>query len=262
MNDIQASKQQGLDCSQAELEKYIKQKPQRASLTILSITRHSDVAHETLTFFQQSESGKMEFFFGLLSLCFGSPTDQKIFLEVCYEKVDPWEFRNGIDGKLIDRLPSLYSMALSRIGDRTEDMASHCFIGPHTGLSVRRCNVECLTKTCPCAFLVECVLNRSNKKPRQKSKKSASIFEERISVIRTRKGLVDDVYNPIFRDIILFFPYASIFFTGTRTMLPFQSHGHTIRIRNSTQLYPCRFRGYDCVIRQVNQQQVDISGKF
>jgi hypothetical protein len=86
-------------------------------------------------------------------------------------------------------------------------------------LPLRLCDVSPvdLTHVIHDAFLLDCTLSRTSKKPRANRE---STFSETVLRTRVSKGLVDPESDYLFRTLILYLPYAGCFFTMARQFTP------------------------------------------
>ena len=108
-------------------------------------------------------------------------------------------------------IESIFSCVLSGYNDCR---STHPILLPHR-LRLNGCLQSDLTQSLHDAFLIDCTLSRTTKKPRVKRE---STFTDTIIRTRVSGSLAECVNDHLFRTLIIYFPYAGCFFTTARQL--------------------------------------------
>ena len=228
-----------LTCTQETYAKYEKKKTQRISETVVAMSHRNESAHERMCYFVlDKDIDRIRMLSHLLQRCFGSYDDQDCFglsfeKEMIQRKVDMKDIPS-----VFARIPEIYNKAMDDVVETRDDVVSHSNIIPECcPMIVTQIPVGLVTKTIHNAFILECTLSRTRYREIRKKTThvSSSIFEDPVMMIRTNKNLCLDENDHLFRDIIILFPLAGVFYTCVRQ---FQELSRSSNITSSSVPLP------------------------
>ena len=202
------------------MKKYMRRQAEKPSHLTTKFSKPNESDHTEMCFFGIPDMDKVaKRLRDLLSLCLSSNDDRRMF-GICYTKVlKDYDITPTDLQTIMGKLPNMYEQMKDMVGEVTEDPASHCCFEDNK-LHVTECDPKFLTTRSPCAFLVECVLNRCqrHKGHRKYPKTVWSAFDDTIFHCRTSKKNCDDCMDHIFHDVIVIIPLAGIFYTSAMIM--------------------------------------------
>jgi hypothetical protein len=180
-----------------------KRKPQPPSATVIAhssppVSPYSDGCLNVVTDASQIAA--------LISLCFPVIVQSEFESYVVHHLYSVF---SSIGQPSFGEIESIFSCLLSGYNDCR---AAHPSLFFHR-LRLNGCQQVDLTQSLHDAFLIDCTLSRTTKKPRVKRE---STFTETVIRTRVSPSLANSVNDHLFRTLILYFPYAGCFFTTAR----------------------------------------------
>ena len=220
-----------LTCTDETFQKYQLKVPQSVSDPVVRLSMPRRTSHDTMCYFaRENDNERIEILSHLLTRSFRSYTDQSRFAAVFQQIILEQNLNTKDIPKIMEKVPLVCAKAMECVEENDDDPVSHsAHISDDSLLcSVGICDPLKLVTSVDGSFLVECTLARVNhkevSKPRGKSKKVSSIFEDPIVRTRTKTSLCSDDYDHLYRDLILIIPLAGVFFTFGREFQQFHSN--------------------------------------
>ena len=177
-----------LTLTRETLKKFQKRQAETPSGFPMKYSKPNEDDHQAMCLFSPriDREKQMDLLGNLLSCCFACNEDRIVF-KLCLN--DLLE-RDGVSAadlpNVMGKLSRVYESMKENVEENTEDTASHCAFRDRS-LTVKQRNPSNLVDSSPCAFLVECTLERCNRIRRGRPSVMKSVFDDKVIQSQTSK---------------------------------------------------------------------------